>query len=270
MSDATSTCSASMNGDKTVPMTKSGATESEVNLVDLNDDGAFALMIARLQSEIVLIETAGVYAVLAQPTLNGVQMLDTIKKRLPHKWYTSCLGDVSSFLHSIPHDALPDELRADNGRLLENAFTGNHVRVRFTGADVNTPAICNGQHQTYICQGKFREFFTECERAFRSDQSQTLFAGASFSSCIASSANISGEPSITERQHAIDFARARGIHFLITDRNTPAAPPERRGSISIFGISRQEIVLLRKGTSSDGVAAKLPAHLHPKPLQVKQ
>jgi hypothetical protein len=109
-----------------------GTTSSEVRITDVNDEGAIAEAFAAMRDELVMFQSIGVYALLAQPTLKGVQLLNTTKAHLPHKHYTSCLGDAAAFLRLLHPDSLPPELLADDGRVFEDTFGSNIVGVQFT------------------------------------------------------------------------------------------------------------------------------------------
>jgi hypothetical protein len=234
-------------------------------IVDVNDAQAFEHIIACMRAGVVMIQMAGSYTLLAQPTLAGVEQLDRVKSRLPNKYYTSCLGDVPAFLRSLPEGAAPPELLAEDGRLFEQALAGKLVRVQFAAAGLHTPVLVDGTHQAYVSTGRYRELFQACERAFEQDDNAALYAGVRYHGCIASSANMSGAPTITERDAALSFARDRGVRMLITDRSIAPLPPEKRGSLAIYGLSARRITELRKGPMMDETAAWLPAHLQPTP-----
>ena len=193
-----------------------------------------------------------------------MELLNRTKARLPGKWYTSVLGDIPSLLRCVDPMSLPAELLGDGGRIFDDAFSGTIVRVQFAPSHINTPVVMDGSHQAYIfSKGKYRELFTAVEAALRDESNEELFGGQKYGSCIASSANLSGEPSITERTAAVEFARQRGIRVLLTDRSLVARPVELMGSHPIFALTRQEVRVVRKGHLIEEVAKKLPPHLQP-------
>ena len=247
-----------------LPSEAAAVLPDEPQVVDVNDAAAFEQIISCMRAGVVMIQLAGSYTLLAQPTLAGVQQLDCVKSRLPGKYYTSCLGDVPAFLRCLPEGAAPPELLADDGHLFEQALAGKLVRLQFAAAGLHTPVLVSGTHQAYVSTGRYRDLFRACERAFKQEDNAALFPGTRYHGCIASSANMSGSPTITERQAALTFACERGVRLLITDRSIAPLPPEKRGSLAIYGLSAQSITVLRKGPMMDETAAQLPAHLQPR------
>jgi hypothetical protein len=99
------------------------------------------------------------------------------------------------------------------------------------------------------------------ERAFSGEANDAIFAGQPYYGCIASSANISGEPSIVDREAALASGREGGVRVPLTDRTIPAR--YSRGSQSMYWLKKNEVRLMRRRALVEEVAVKLHRHLQP-------
>jgi tRNA A37 threonylcarbamoyladenosine synthetase subunit TsaC/SUA5/YrdC len=236
--------------------------EFDLQTIAIEEEGAFEIMINALKENCIVIQLPGTFALIAEPTLKGVEQLNRTKDRVPGKYYSTLNGDIKNFVSCIQKpDALPTEFLDEDGRFLDELFCGSIIRVQFTDdTSLNTDVIQEGSHQTFLFQGIHREFFIEAEKAFSNVRNEHLFGANEnnqpYTSIIASSANISGDPlgMITDYERAVEFCKSRGVKLLVTTQQES----QEKGSMTIFILSQNEVRVARKGQNLKNILNRIP------------
>ena len=152
--------------------------------------------------------------------------------------------------------ALPPEIDSPEGL---SQLCPCILRVQVGPADLTTPVVRYGRHQTFLVDGPHRDLVLKLEELYADRAEPELFGGHAFHTILGSSANVSGDPAgaITDPDRAIAFGRERGLPLLVRcDRDE-----SETGSPTIFNITRDAISIERRGPRLEALKAKLPARL---------
>ncbi|MGE4619220.1 MAG: hypothetical protein AAEJ04_05360 [Planctomycetota bacterium] len=229
-----------------------------MQIIDIQDDGAFDIILDRVKREAVLLQLPTVYTLVAAPNQSGVEQLNQLKDRLSGKNYGTVMGDGESFLGQALEGALPTFFSsASRLERLRGAF----VRTAFTASDFNSPVIRGGTHQSLILEGIHRDLFRQAEVVLSDSTDPELWGGRNVSSLLCTSANLSGDPlgSITDRVRAVEFARQRNVGLIVTCEMAQAG----LGSYPIFELSPDSISVQREGPGLERLLNQIPARLKP-------
>lgn len=210
------------------------------------------LRVFRSENPVVLIQLPAVFALFAPPNQAGVTALDKSKSRLPGKNYGSAVGSLSKYFSNFATDALHPSIRSgDQLRFIEGSF----VHVRFTDTNFNSATIRNGTHLGLIMpEGVHRKLYTMLEMLMQADAELKLYNGKHYTAPICTSANVSGQGSITELDKAIEFGKARDIPLFISYSEMN----EDKGSFPIFSFNCENVSILRKGPGMERIRKQFP------------
>lgn len=224
----------------------------------IDDNGVCDAIVSYLSTSVVMLQTPKVFVLLAQPSFKGVELLNTVKSRLPNKNYSTALGSLSNFYALADLNALPTALHKKEKF---EVFNGAIVRISVGSEKLNTSLVKNGTHQGLLIGGRHREVFCEIEEHFSMNSGNILFGGKNFYAPFCTSANVSGDPSgpITNWDRAWRFGKERQIPLVI--RSSEISGP--MGSYPIFWIKRNSITLEREGLGQFQIIDKLPVNLKP-------
>lgn len=227
-----------------------------IPLIDLNTPAAMAMVVRTVRQHPVLIQLPSVFALMAAPTAAGARQLDECKMRLEGKNYGTAIGSLQHFLAQARQGALPEGFNTPEQFLqMEGAF----IRLQFRHRHFQSAVIRDGQHQGLLLGGQFRRLFTQVERSFAQEAQDVIWGGNNYTAPLITSCNISGHPggSITSLGKAIEFARERGLPFIVT---TGQAAQEK-GSYPVLGFDRQGVRVHREGPGLAHFLQQIPAGL---------
>lgn len=233
---------------------KSGLSLSNLKTISINEPNAFKeiLRVFRSENPIVLVQLPAVFALFAPPNPAGVAALNKGKSRLPGKNYGSAVGSLSKYFSNFAPDAMPPTIRSgDQLRFIEGAF----LHVQFTNPDFNSSTIRNGTHLGLVMpEGVHRKLYTMLEMLMQADADPNLYNGKHYTAPICTSANLSGQGSITELGKAIEFGEAREIPLFVSYNQMN----EDKGSFPIFSFSGEKVSILRKGPGLERIRKQFP------------
>ncbi len=229
-----------------------------MQIIDIQDSGAFDVILERVKNEAVLLQLPTVYTLVAAPTRHGVEQLDHLKDRLSGKNYGTVMGSCSRFLDQALDGAMPSYFRSAS-RL--ERLTGAFVRTAFADVEANSPVIRGGTHQSLILEGVHRDLFRQAELVLAASVDQELWCGRRVSSLLCTSANLSGDPlgSITDRERAMEFAQQRDVGLVVTCDMARTG----LGSYPIFELGPEAISIQREGPGLRRLLSEVPAALQP-------
>lgn len=210
------------------------------------------MRVFRSENPIVLIQLPAVFALFAPPNRAGVAALDNGKARLPGKNYGSAVGSLSKYFSNFAPNALPPTIRSgDQLQFIEGAF----LHVRFTNPEFNSSTIRNGTHLGLVMpEGVHRKLFTMLEMLMQADADPNLYNGKHYTAPICTSANLSGQGSITELEKAIEFAESREIPLFVTYNHMN----DEKGSFPIFSFNGEKVSIMRKGPDLNRIRQQFP------------
>ena len=229
-----------------------------MQIIDIQDPGAFDIILERVQHEAVLLQLPTVYTLVASPTRCGVEQLNHLKDRLSGKNYGTVMGSCARFLDQALDGAMPTYFRSPcRLERLHGAF----VRTAFAGAESNSPVIRGGTHQSLILEGVHRDLFRQAEQVLAASMDPELWCGRSVSSLLCTSANLSGDPlgSITDRARAMKFAHQRDVGLVVTCEMARTG----LGSYPIFELGPESISVQREGPGLRRLLGEVPSVLQP-------
>ena len=209
--------------------------ERESHLTDVFD---------ALSKNAVLVDLGSVFAVVSLPTTQGVSHMNSIKRRLPNKYYGSLVGNVEKF---IQHSKGSEELK---NRLITAGLKGelNNTFIRLPWAEESfSPEIVHlGTHQGLILSEPFKSFAFDLEGKITHLKSDNRM-NSGFNWLLGSSANLSGDPngSITALEEALNFGEQRGMELLI--RFNIDSEKYEKGSFPIIECTEKSYVVRREG-----------------------
>jgi tRNA A37 threonylcarbamoyladenosine synthetase subunit TsaC/SUA5/YrdC len=194
---------------------------------------------------VFIFEFSGVYGLIAANSFQGVKALDVAKNRLPHKFYSSVLGsqEILSF-------AKPNKLVELKESLIET-FEGSFIRFVVDKKESNNALISNGTHQILIKRLFYRNVFKLLENGLSKFMEPSPYFSFNCFAPICSSANISGDiaGSITSKQRALEFAKARNIKLFIHSKLNTL----EQGSYPVFSIDENLNVKIERKGLNDGL-----------------
>lgn len=222
--------------------------------ISIHQPNAFKeiLRVFRSDNPIVLIQLPAVFALYAPPNPAGVAALDRGKSRLPGKNYGSSVGSLSKYFSNFAAGAMPPTIRSgEQLRFLEGAF----LHISFTDPDFNSSTIRNGTHLGLLMpDGVHRKLFTMLEMLMQADADPSLYNGKHYTAPICTSANVSGQGSITELGKAIDFGESRDIPLFVSYNQMN----EEKGSFPIFSFNGNRVNILRNGPGLNRIRNQFP------------
>lgn len=224
--------------------------------IDITHPASMRIVEQAIHHHPVLVQLPTVFALLAAPTTEGARQLDQCKMRLEGKNYGTAIGRLHTFLAQAQRASLPASFNtAQHFSCMEGSF----IRLRFRHQRFQSPSIRNGTHQGLLLSGPFRKLFMRIENSFEHYPPDDMWGGNNYGAPLCTSCNISGHPdgSIVSLDKAQEFARERGIPFIITTKYTA----EEKGSYPIFGFSREGVSIHRGGPGMEEIAAKMQGAL---------
>jgi tRNA A37 threonylcarbamoyladenosine synthetase subunit TsaC/SUA5/YrdC len=197
-----------------------------------------------LSNNAVLVDLGSVFAVVSLPTTQGVSQMNSIKRRLPNKYYGSIVGDVKKFIqHSKGSDELKNKLIT---AALKGEFNNTFIRLPWPEESFSTEIVNLGTHQGLILSEPFKSFALELEGEITKREGKHG-SSSKFNWLLGSSANLSGDPngSITSLQDALSFGEQRGIKLLI--RFEIDSGNYEKGSFPIIECTEKSYTVRREG-----------------------
>lgn len=156
-----------------------------------------------------------------------------------------CVGYLDSFFHIIEQSDFPASMRGSCDHL--SNFEQSHVNVVISNdKSFNTIIVRDGTVQGWIsAEGSpIREFLKKIEASLIGYNDINMLNGKYYSAVIGTSANRSGEGTITEWAKAKEFGEEKGITLIIRfDRD----PRQKLGSFSIYKLRHDTLKTMRKG-----------------------
>jgi hypothetical protein len=205
---------------------------------------------------IFIFEFSGVYGLIASNTIEGVDVINATKIRLPNKFYSTILGS-DNILKNDKHSKLFDL----KDQLLE-IFEGSFMRFEIENQTTSNPLICKGTHQVLIKRPSYRDLFYNLEIELSKILPPSPYFSFNHYAPICSSANISGDSagSITSKQKALEFAKNRNIKLFVHSKLNAL----EQGSYPVFSIDKNlQIKIERKGLNDENIYKKAYEYFNP-------
>lgn len=212
-----------------------------------------AIHVMRSKNPVFMIKLPAVYALVAPPTLEGVNALNNAKRRLPGKCYGSLIGRSEPFFELANRQQTPAKLLSDPAK--QEAFQGAFIRLHTTTSDFGLSVIRDDTHQGLLLPvGPLRQFFVRIEDEF-TPLTSTVFAPHPYKACLCTSANISGDPegSITSFDRAMEFARLQKLPLVVHQEALVA----ETGSYPIIAVHRNHLSIERAGPGLQQILDRL-------------
>ena len=220
-----------------------------VEVIELMDPRADVHIARHFGRTPILVQLPTVFAIVAPPTHQGARLLDRCKERLPGKFYSVLIGDLSRFLRLSSGTPLSDYLlrsgAPDRLRSFKNDLCSTFIRTPVADRTRSSRIICDGTLQGLILGGVLEQKMRWMEELSASLPNKLLGAEQGrYCAPIASSCNMSGDPagSITDFDRALDFANRRGVGLMLVNRAA-----RNGGSNPIFGIQNNRVETFRDG-----------------------
>jgi len=197
-----------------------------------------------LSNNAVLLDMGSVFAVVSLPTTQGVSQMNSIKRRLPNKYYGSIVGDVKKFIqHSKGSEELKNKLITAG---LKGELNNTFIRLPWAEESFSTAIAHLGTHQGLILSEPFKSFALDIEGKIAQREGKRS-STPEFNWLLGSSANISGDTkgSITALDDALNFGKQRGIELLI--RFDIDSEKYEKGSFPIIECTEKSYVVRREG-----------------------
>lgn len=220
---------------------------------NLRDPELYTFVMEVLNSDfpVFIIEFPNVYGLMAANSIKGVNAMNKVKSRLPNKYYSTFLGDSSSFRKLMHpelaqiYDCINDTINGAFFRfpLKEKTKRSNYVDF-------------NGCHQFLIEDGALRAFVTKIERLQLAECSTSDFFSTNYQAPIISSLNKSGSKAgvITSEKEAVEFGIKNFVPLFIENdygKNKGSSYPIF--SVNISG----KFLLERDGPSASHISYSL-------------
>jgi hypothetical protein len=231
--------------------------------VHINDSEALDEVLKVFTSDVpvAVLEFPKVFGLFAPHSLSGAHALSRVKRRLPHKFYSSFLGDEATFRSMIP------------GRLhqffdwLVREITGASFRLPLTTV-IKHPDIAThkASHQFLLEKQSMRTFFYQLDKALQKIFPESDFYDANYQSPLVSSLNLSGAPSgsIIDKEEALSFAKKANVPLFIHTDNLEAGD---LGSYPIFSITAHgQVSYVRKGLLQPTIEHQILAYFEQNPV----
>ena len=224
-----------------------------MKIIELENVNSVEEVVAQLSSDnpIAILEFPRVYGLIAANSLKGVQAINTVKKRLPNKFYGSMLGDYINFSKVIPNNLFQILVRLVNN--IDGALLRFPVDCTILKDNLVTH---NGTHQVLVENHALTEIMAKVDLGLQNILKKSDFFSVNFQAPIISSLNTSGhhKGSITNEKHAIKFGIENQVPLFI--KTNLIAPPF--GSYPIFNINRSnQITCLREGPNAEIIEQQL-------------
>jgi tRNA A37 threonylcarbamoyladenosine synthetase subunit TsaC/SUA5/YrdC len=206
--------------------------------IKLGQSSAPELAYATMLSEcpVIMVEMRSVYGLIAPNTLQGIEALHRIKKRLPGKTYGSIFGNPEA-LSRLCNNAIPSLIDQE----------GFILRIPVTEAG-NKEVTRAGTHQILFENSTLKNFISLLEDFCISEKMSLNFNRSSYAGPLCTSANISGATSgsITNHDSATSFCNESGIPLMIET----GMMGENLGSYPIFSFENNQFTIERDGPDS--------------------